>query len=150
MWMSDSEFRACENTIAPFVLCIDAFVLRRRVRLTKYYHDAPVWAFEFRNSKGGIGTIAIAISPGFSLTIRSVWSLSDYDLRRRSVKASSQAPLLLPVTDEELGSALDSALDELICWEVGQLTAATGMESEWRQVSRADFYAAQERLPEPT
>ena len=151
MWLSNEDFRACEDTIAPFVLCIAAFVRRRGVSLERYDHGAPVWTLSFRHPKGGTGSVVIAVSPGHDLTVRYNWSISDYDAGTHSLKKATQAALLLPVSAEVLSTALDAALDELLSWSLDQLPLVhRAMQREWHRVTRAEFYAANAKLPMPT
>lgn len=138
-----------ERFFGKFSEVLDGFAQEHHLRLEKYYHQAPAWAFLFRHPQGGAASIEVRRQAESDwLAIDRGWWYDDYATETRSLKTRAGTPF--PVDIEVIRSRLQETLCEIVGWRLGdwEKSVKRGWQETW--TSKEQFDALLNEYPLPS
>jgi hypothetical protein len=139
--------RELERFFSVLAAILESFAQRHHLRLEKYYHQAPSWAFLFRHPSGGVGKLEVQRANEMAVCILSNWWYDDFDAATRFIRTTSVGPM---PPNSELGVQLENALSELLSWRFGDWHERHMGYTNWRKTwTKEQFQRLLAEYPEP-
>src|SRR5580693_5575284 len=101
----------------PVAPVMEKFAEQHNLRLTKYYHQFPVWDFTFRHPRNGVAKIEVNKETDTILCVYACWWFDDYDNFTRYIKKSEKKSVEINLN--ELTNQLVSAFQTTLGWQFG-------------------------------
>lgn len=125
-----------DRFFVPLAGSLEAFAEQNRLRIEKYYHDAPTWSLLFRHPKGGVAKVEVTKNTETQVGIGGIWWIDDYDAGTRSLRVFETK--LLPVEEAAVVQCATEALRDILSHDVGSWSqVATGLKPLWHMQPRS-------------
>ena len=122
---------------------LHSFADTHGIKLSKWFKDVAIWAFEFRHPRGGISRIDFESVGGGRAKIVSYWTISDYDA------GSERARFVSIPASENIADQLEKVLTDILYWTPADLSAPVINKNIHKYWTKARWEECEQRFPFP-
>lgn len=144
----EEELPGLELFFSSIADTLNEFAAKHNLRIDRYYHQSPSWAFRFRHPKGGAASVEVMREADDSIMVYSSWWLDDYKAFTRFARGDEGVQSRMG--DENLEQILEEQFRRILSWELGEWTeVVTGFEAAWESAGKEYVEGDVERYPMP-